>query len=124
METTKFKTVKEYFAAQPAETKKILNNFRKIIKEAAPAAEEVISYNMPAFKLNGMLIWYAGYKKHIGLYPKSGPIIIFKDELKEYKTSKGAIQFPLDRTIPVALVKKIVKYRIKENMETVKLKKK
>ena len=113
---TKFKTVGAYFASQPPETKKILKEFRKIIKETAAGAEELISYNMPAFKLNGMLVWYAGYKKHIGLYPRPAAIKVFEEALKPYKTSKGAIRFPLDLPIPLALIKKIVKYGVKENL--------
>ena len=127
MKTTtnvKFKTVDEYLAAFPIKTKRILKEFRKTIKQTAPQAEEVISYNMPAFKLNGMLVWYAAYKKHIGFYPTSSPIKVFKEELVDYKTSKGAIQFPIEKAMPVVLIKKIVKFRINENLEKVKIKEK
>ena len=117
-------SVDEYFSALPAEEKALLQELRKTIREAAPKAEEVISYGMPAFKLNGMLVWYAIYKNHIGFYPSSSPIRIFKDELVEYKTSKGAIQFPIEKKIPKGLVKKIVRFRINENLEKIKSKKK
>jgi len=79
---------------------------------------------MPAFKLSGMLVWYAAYKKHIGFYPRPSGIEAFKDELTAYKTSKGAIQFPIEEGIPTSLVKKIVRFRIKENEQTQKAKRK
>ena len=110
-----FNTVDEYFSGLPKSTRDSMQKLRDIIKQMAPKAEEVISYNMPAFKWNGMLVWYAAYKKHIGFYPRPSGIEAFKDELADYKTSKGAIQFPLEKGIPVSLVKKIVKFRLKEN---------
>ncbi len=120
----KFKTVDEYLSAFPASIKKILQEVRKTIKQAAPNAEELISYNIPAFKLNGMLVFYAAYEKHIGFYPTSSGIKVFQDELTNYKTSKGAIQFPIDEPIPRDLITKIVRYRVKENLEKEKTKKK
>ncbi|HEX5481583.1 MAG TPA: DUF1801 domain-containing protein [Terriglobia bacterium] len=117
-----FHTIDEYFSALPRTTREILEGLRKTIRQAAPGAEEVISYNMPAFKLNGMLVWYAAYKEHIGFYPKPSAIAAFQNELKGYKTSKGAIQFPLEEGIPESLVKKIVKFRIKENELALKAK--
>ena len=105
-----------YIATQPEATRLVLEQLRQIIKEIAPEAEEAISYQMPAFKLNGMLVWYAGYKKHVGFYPSSKPIQVFKDELAAYKTSKGAIQFPLDKPLPVELITKIIKFKIEENL--------
>lgn len=124
METRKagFETIDDYHALVPAEVRRLLDILRKAIRSAAPDAEEVISYNMPGFRWNGMLVWYAANKHHIGFYPSASPLVVFKDELTPYKTSKGAIQFPLDRPIPVALVKKIVKYRIAENLEKQQLK--
>ena len=121
MDATKFKTVEEYFSSLPANTKAILQGLRKTIKEAAPDAEEVISYNMPAFKLNGILVYYAAYKNHIGFYPTSSPIKVFKKELENYKTSKGAIQFPIEKPIPKTLIKNIVNFRAKENLKKVKM---
>lgn len=112
----KFKTVSDYMAALPKAAKARLQEMRKIIRAAAPQAEEAISYNIPAFKTNGRpLVWYAAFKKHIGLYPRTSAILAFKTELATYKTSKGAIQFPLEKPIPVRLVKSIVKFRLKEN---------
>ena len=110
------KDTDSYIATQPEATRLILEQLRQIIKEIAPEAEESISYQMPAFKLNGMLVWYAGYKKHVGFYPSSKPIQVFKDELTDYKTSKGAIQFPLNKPLPVELITKIVKFKIDENL--------
>jgi uncharacterized protein YdhG (YjbR/CyaY superfamily) len=119
---TKFQTVDEYIATFPPKTKKFLKDIRATIKRAAPQAEETISYNMPAFKLHGMLVWYAGYKEHIGLYPKTTVIQAFKKDLAGYKQSKGTIQFPLDQPLPLDLITRILKYRIKENQEAKKIK--
>jgi uncharacterized protein YdhG (YjbR/CyaY superfamily) len=115
MEAHKFTTVDEYISTFPQEVRQILEKLRQTIIKAAPKAEEVISYNMPAFKLNGMLVYYAGYKKHIGFYPTNSGITEFADELTAYKTSKGAIQFPLDKPLPIGLITKIVKFRVVEN---------
>ena len=110
-----FKTVDEYLAASPAEVRDLLEKLRKTIRQTAPKAEEAISYNMPAFKWHGMLVWYGAYKDHIGFYPRSSAIAAFKDELAGYKTSKGAIQLPIEKGIPTSLIKKIVKFRVEEN---------
>lgn len=123
METAKkFKTVDEYIATFPAHSKAMLKELRKTIKGLAPEAEEMISYNMPAFKLQGMLVWYAAYKNHIGFYPKPSGIEAFEKELAGYERSKGAIQFPIDQPLPLSLISKIVKHRIKENLATADLK--
>ncbi len=108
----KFKNIDEYHAMFPPEVQEQLEKLRKIIKESAPHAEETISYNMPAFKTSKVLVYYAAYKNHIGFYPTSQPITVFKEELTKYKTSKGAIQFPLNKSFPAALIKKIVKFRL------------
>jgi uncharacterized protein YdhG (YjbR/CyaY superfamily) len=124
METgIKFKTVDEYFSALPADTTGILEEIRKTIKQAAPLAQEVISYNMPAFKLKGILVYYAAHKNHIGFYPTSSPIVIFKNELSAYKYSKGAVQFPVEAPIPFDLISKIVKFRVQEDLEKARNKK-
>ena len=114
---TKFETVDEYFSTLPQHAKAMLQELRKTIKKAAPQAEELISYNMPAFKLRGMLVWYAAYKEHIGFYPRPSAIEAFKKEVSVYKGAKGTIQFPIDKPLPLNLVIKIVKYRLKENLE-------
>jgi uncharacterized protein YdhG (YjbR/CyaY superfamily) len=123
METSiKFKTVAEYFSTIEANTKSILEEVRKTIKEAAPEAEEVISYNMPAFKLNGILVYYAAHKEYIGLYPTASGIETFKNEFSVYKWSKGAVQFPMDKPMPLDLISRIVKFRVKHDLEKAKKK--
>ncbi len=115
---TKFKDADSYIAMFPEGTQKKLQQLRTIIKKAAPKAEEVISYNMPAYKQNGILVYFAGYENHVGFYPTSSPIEVFKQELAAYKTSKGAIQFPLNEALPVELIKRIVKFRIEQTQQT------
>jgi uncharacterized protein YdhG (YjbR/CyaY superfamily) len=110
-------SIDEYIEQFPANVQSILQKLRATIKKTAPAAEETISYQMPAFKYHGMLVYFAGYKNHIGFYPTSTPMKVFKDRLTNYKTSKGAIQFPINEAIPLTLVKDIVKFRVKENLE-------
>jgi uncharacterized protein YdhG (YjbR/CyaY superfamily) len=122
--SSKFKTIDEYHAAFPKNIKDMLEEMRSTIRQEAPQAQEVISYNMPAFKQNGILVYYAAYKEHIGFYPTASPIRVFKDRLTAYKTSKGAIQFPVERPIPKTLIKDIVRYRINEDKEKGKSKNK
>ena len=111
-----------YIAGYPKETQKNLKLLRATIKKAAPQAEEVISYGMPAYKWNGMLVYFAAYEKHIGFYPGSSGIAAFKKELASYKTSKGTVQFPVDEPVPLPLIARIVKFRLKENQEKTLLK--
>jgi uncharacterized protein YdhG (YjbR/CyaY superfamily) len=113
------KTVDEYLAAVPEPARSTLQHIRKVIQSLVPAeATEVISYGIPMFKYNGMLVGYAAFKKHCSLFPTgSGVLDRFEKELKGYRTSKGTIQFPPDKPLPDALLKKIVKARIKENEE-------
>ena len=113
---TKPTTVDAYISAYPEEIQKRLTQLRNTIKKAAPKAEEVISYSMPAYKLSGMLVWFAAHTNHIGLYPRGSGIETFKEELEDYKCSKGTIQFPLNKPLPLALITKIVKYRLNENL--------
>ena len=113
----KFKTVGQYIRALPVPVRAQAEKLRRTIRDAAPQAKEVISYNMPAFRMNGTLVYFAGYTKHIGFYPTAAPIRVFKAELSRYATSKGAIRFPLERGIPASLVRKIVKYRIEEDVK-------
>jgi uncharacterized protein YdhG (YjbR/CyaY superfamily) len=117
---SKHLTVDEYFSALPPEAQVVLEQLRKTIRLASPQAEEVISYNMPAFKFHGILVYYAAQKNHIGFYPTASPIKAFMDELKDYKVSKGAIQFSMDKPIPKTLVKKIVQFRVAENLRKAK----
>ncbi len=114
------KNIDEYIAGFPEPIRGQLEKIREIIAKAAPKAEEVISYQMPAYRAHGILVYFAGYKKHIGFYPHGEPIEVFKEELTAYKTSKGAIQFPLDKKLPAGLITKIVKYRIKADAESAK----
>lgn len=118
----KFKTVAEYFDSLALLQKERLEELRMAIKQVVPDAEEVISYNMPAFKLNSVLVFYAAYQNHIGFYPTASPIKFFEKELVDYKVSKGAIQFPVDKKIPKTLVKKIVKFRVEQTIEKQKRK--
>lgn len=124
MESKKYKTIDEYHAAFSADIQSLLNQMRQAVQSSAPGAEETISYNMPAFKKDGLLVFYAANKKHIGFYPTPSAIIAFKKELAGYETSKGAIQFPVDKKIPIKLVKDIVKFRVLENKEKAAHKKK
>lgn len=117
MIAAKYKTVEEYLATLSPANRKLLGELRTIIKSVIPDAEEVISYNMPAFKQHAVLVYYAANKNHTGFYPTANPIKIFAKELEGYTTSKGAIQFPYDRPIPASLVKKIVRLRVKEDKE-------
>jgi len=111
-----YKTIEEYIKTFPNGIQIILEKLRRSIQKAAPEAEEVISYQMPAFKLNGILVYFAARKNHVGFYPTASGIAAFRQELAPYKSSKGAVQFPLDKPVPFDLVEKIVKYRVKENM--------
>ncbi|EMO38783.1 PF08818 domain protein [Leptospira noguchii serovar Autumnalis str. ZUN142] len=117
-----FKNINEYINLFPEDVQDKLRKLRSTIRKAAPNAEEKISYQMPAFALNGNLVYFAAYKKHIGFYPTSSGIKKFQTELTKYKTTKGAIQFPMDQPLPLKLITKIVKYRIKENAQTKKSK--
>ncbi|MFT8315483.1 MAG: DUF1801 domain-containing protein [Clostridium sp.] len=121
-----YKSIDEYISNFPPEVQEILKNLRKVIKESAPDAEEKISYQMPAFALHGNLVYFAAYRNHIGFYPTSSGIDAFKHELLEYKTSKGAVQFPIKKPLPYELISKIVKFRVAENIKKAeeKLKKK
>lgn len=110
-------SVDAYIAALPAEQQKLLKQIRKTIKAAAPAAEEVISYQMPAYKYQGMLVYFAAHTKHIGFYPVSTAIAAFLKELAAYKTTKGTLQFPYNKPLPLDLIKRIVQFRVKENTE-------
>jgi uncharacterized protein YdhG (YjbR/CyaY superfamily) len=111
----KFTSIDEYHASHEGLIREALEEMRKLIKRAAPYAEEVISYNMPALKQNKVLVYYAAGKEHLGFYPTPSPILHFEEDLKKYETSKGAIQFPLDKKLPSTLIKKIVKFRMKED---------
>ncbi len=118
----KFKDVEEYISDHPKEIQELLKQMRAVIKKAAPKAEEVISYGMPGYKLNGMLVWFGAFKKHIGFFPKTSVMKVFEKELENYEGGKGTIQFPYSKALPKGLITKIVKYRVKENLESDKAK--
>ena len=117
-----FRSIDAYIKAFPVEVQAILQELRKTIKTAAPGAEETISYGIPTLDLRGHLVHFAAYEKHIGFYPTSSGIRTFKKELSRYKTAKGTVQFPIDRPLPLGLVKRIVKYRVAENVAAFKAK--
>jgi uncharacterized protein YdhG (YjbR/CyaY superfamily) len=122
MEKTNFKNVAEYISLFPENVRPLLQQMHVTILKAAPKAEEVISYQMPAYKYFGILVYFAGYKNHIGFYPTASGIEVFKKELSVYKGAKGSVQFPLDKPLPVSLITKIVKFKLKENVEKEKSK--
>jgi uncharacterized protein YdhG (YjbR/CyaY superfamily) len=123
MTTIKTNGVDKYIMAFPKSTQKLLKQLRATIKKAAPQAEEVISYSMPAYKMNGILVWFAAHPKHIGFYPGASGIEAFKKEISAYKWAKGSVQFPLDKPLPLELITKIVKFRVTENLQKAKMKK-
>jgi len=110
------KNIDDYIATFPQNVQHRLRELRSAIREAAPQAEESISYGMPTFKLNGNLVHFAAYNKHIGFYVPSSVILAFKEKLSSYKQSKGTVQFPIDWPIPLDTVKEIVRFRVKENL--------
>lgn len=113
----KYSNTDEYIANFSGDTKKKLETIRKTIKEAAPEAGEKIAYGIPTFIFHGNLVHFAGYKTHIGFYPGSAPVKEFKDDLAAYETSKGTVQFPLDKPLPLNLILKIVLFRVKQNSQ-------
>ena len=115
MKTT-FESVDNYIALQPVEIRLLLESIRKTIKETAPQAEECISYQMPAYKYKGVLVYFAAYKNHIGFYPTGTGIKAFQKEIEGYKNSKGAIQFALNQPIPHDLIRKMVLFKVDENL--------
>ncbi|MGZ8518121.1 MAG: iron chaperone, partial [Chitinophagaceae bacterium] len=118
------KDIDEYTAGFPEDIQEILQKIRMTIREAAPEAEEAIKYQIPTFTLNGNLVHFAAYKNHIGFYPTPSGIEAFKKELSIYEGAKGSVQFPVDKPLPLDLVTRIVKFRVKENAEKSKTKKK
>jgi len=111
-----FTNIDEYVSSFPEDVREKLNEIRRAIKDSAPEASETISYQMPAFALHGILVYFAAWKSHIGFYPTSSGIEAFKEELASYKMTKGSVQFPLTKPLPLGLVRRIVEYRVKENL--------
>ena len=116
------KTIDEYISLYPTNIQEILIELRATIKAAAPEAEEIISYQMPAYRYHGIVVYFAAFSKHIGFYPKVSGIETFKNELSVYKGAKGSVQFPLDKPLPLELIAKIVQFRVNENLEQARIK--
>lgn len=114
--------IDDYIGRQPAEIQPALKNMRAIIKNAAPNAKEVISYQLPAFKINTVLVYFAGFKNHVGFYPTPSVISHFEKQLSNYKHAKGSVQFPLNKALPEQLIKRMVKFRLKKDNEYLKAK--
>ena len=114
---TAINSIDEYIAGFPVATQEVLKKMRSIIRKAAPNAEEKIGYGIPTFVWKGNLVHFGGYKNHLGFYPGAGGIETFRKELAGNKMSKGTVQFPLDKPLPVGLITKIVKFRLKQNEE-------
>jgi uncharacterized protein YdhG (YjbR/CyaY superfamily) len=112
-----FKTIDEYINTFPEDVRSILNILRQTIKEAAPEAQETINYQIPTFTFHGNLVHFAAFQNHIGFYPTPSGMETFKKELSSYKTAKGSVQFPIDQALPLPLIRRIVKHRVKENLE-------
>lgn len=124
MKTISVNSIDEYIGSRPANIQKLLKQIRSTIKKAAPGSEEAIKYGIPTFILNGNLVHFAGYKNHIGFYPAPVGIEAFKDETAKYEAGKGTLQFSLDQPLPLDLISRIVKFRVKQNLEKAKPKKK
>jgi uncharacterized protein YdhG (YjbR/CyaY superfamily) len=115
MTRTQFKTIDEYIGTFPKNVQDILQKLRRTIRKAAPEAKEKISYQIPTFALHGNLVHFGAWKNHIGFYPTTSAIKAFKKELSRYKGAKGSVQFPINEPLPLPLISKIVKFRVKEN---------
>ena len=115
-------SIDNHISTFPPETQQLLQKVRETIKAVVPEATETISYGIPTFQFHGNLVHFAGYAHHIGFYPGSGGVERFRDELAGYKTSKGTIQFPLDKPIPFDLIRRITEFRLEENLKKVKKK--
>jgi uncharacterized protein YdhG (YjbR/CyaY superfamily) len=124
MAKTEFKSVDEYIASQPEAAQALLHLLRSTICNAVPGAEEVISYKIPAYKMHGgPVLYFAGWKQHYSLYPATDRLVAtFKDDLAPYKVNKGTIRFPLSKPVPVKLIERIAKFRVKEVAEREKTK--
>ena len=117
MERSKSRTIDEYIKGQPPKTQKALRELRAAIRAAAPEAGETINYAIPTFTLNGNLVHFAAFDKHIGFYPTPSGIAAFKEELAAYEGAKGSVKFPLDKPLPLKLVTRMVKFRVAEQLK-------
>ena len=118
--TTTPKDIDEYIQVFPKDIQQLLESMRQTIREAAPEAEETISYQMPTFRQNGVLVHFAAFKNHIGFYPAPSGIAAFQEELSAYQGGKGSVRFPLGQPLPLDLVGEIVRFRVRENLEKAK----
>ena len=118
-----YSTVREYIADQPPAARKMISKLRSLVKAHAPQAEEGISYGMVGYKWNGVLLYIGAFREHCSLFALPGAMLHFKEELKDYKTSKGTLQFPLDEPLPEKLIARIIKFRLEENMKKASVKK-
>ncbi len=116
MPNIKCNTIDQYISSFPKNIQAILEELREAIRQSAPEAEEAISYQIPTFKLNGNLVHFAAFTNHIGFYPAPKGIEEFEKELSAYKQGKGSVQFPIDKPMPIELISKIVKYRVRRNL--------
>lgn len=112
----------DYLERFPKDVQRRLQKMRLTVKKAAPKAKETISYGIPAFTLNGMLVWFAAFKNHIGFYPRTSAIAAFRKELSAYKGEKGSVRFPFGKPLPLRLISRMVKFRVKENLSNSKKK--
>ena len=118
MKRSAYSTIDEYIADFPADVQAVLQKIRQTIQKAAPKAEETISYQIPAFRLNDrILIYFAGFKNHVSIYPAPRGAAEFKDKLERYKGGKGTVQFPLEKRIPYELIRRVVKFKVKQNLD-------
>lgn len=117
MKTTKVDNIDDYISAFPKDVQRRLEEIRRVIRKTAPDAEEAISYAIPTFKLNGNLVHFAAFKNHIGFYPAPSGIAAFKKELSKYAAAKGSAQFPYEEPLPLDLIRRMVEFRVKENMK-------
>ncbi len=115
----KYEDISEYIANYPKDVQLLLKKVRATIKKAAPKAEEAISYGIPTYKLNGNLVHFGAFKDHVSFFPTASGTAAFKKEISKYKVTKGTIQFPLDKPLPLGLITKIVRFRVKENLKKV-----
>lgn len=121
MAKTDFKNIEEYIDAFPEDIQGKLEQIRQTIRKAAPEAKEVISYQMPTFRLNGILVHFAAFTNHISFFPTPSAIVEFQEELTTYETSKGTVKFPHVKSIPYKLITEIVEFRVKENQNAEKI---
>jgi uncharacterized protein YdhG (YjbR/CyaY superfamily) len=108
--------IDDYIDGYPKDVQRLLKQMRRTVKKAAPNAQEKIAYGIPTLTLNGNLVHFAAFKRHIGFYPGAAGIATFKEQLSAYKSARGSVQFPFDKLLPLALVSRITKFRVRQNL--------